>query len=91
MGISDEIHEYLKDTTVKIGAGDIVLLFTDGITEAANKDGVMYGQERLEQALNRYADLPVGKLVDRIIEEVKAFQEEQLDDMTLVAIKKRAS
>ena len=71
--------------------GDVALLFTDGITEAANKDGVMYGQERLERALNRYADLPVRKLVDRIIEEVKAFQEEQLDDMTLVAIKRKAN
>ncbi|MGD2125132.1 MAG: PP2C family protein-serine/threonine phosphatase [Desulfobacteraceae bacterium] len=91
LGISDEIRDYLKDATIKIGADDIVLLFTDGITEATNKDGAMYGQERLEQALNRYADLPVGKLVDRIIEEVKAFQEEQLDDMTLVAIKKRSS
>ncbi len=91
LGISDEIGGYLKDTTVKIDVGDVALLFTDGITEAANKDGVMYGQERLERALNRYADLPVRKLVDRIIEEVKAFQEEQLDDMTLVAIKRKAN
>jgi len=91
LGISDEIGGYLKDTTVKIDVGDVALLFTDGITEATNKDGVMYGQERLERALNRYADLPVRKLVDRIIEEVKAFQEEQLDDMTLVAIKRKAN
>jgi serine phosphatase RsbU (regulator of sigma subunit) len=42
----------------------------------------------LAQALNKYADLPVGKLRDKIIEEVMSFQEEQLDDMTLVVIKK---
>ena len=71
-----------------INAGDIVLLFTDGITEATNKAGEMYSQVRLEQALNKYADLPVGKLRDKIIEEVKSFQEEQQDDMTLVVIKK---
>ncbi len=88
LGISDDIEEYLDDKTIKINNGDIVLLFTDGITEGTNKKGEMYGQVRLEQALNRYADLPVGKLLYKVMEDVKAFQEEQLDDMTLVVIKK---
>lgn len=88
LGISDDIGKYLKDITVKMNNGDIVLLFTDGITEATNKNGEMYGQVHLEQALNQYADLPIAKLLDKIIEEVNAFQEEQLDDMTLVVIKK---
>jgi sigma-B regulation protein RsbU (phosphoserine phosphatase) len=88
LGISDDIGNCLKDIEVKMNIGDIALLFTDGITEARNENGEMYGQIRLEQALNQYADLPVGKLLDKIIEEVKAFQEEQLDDMTLVVIKK---
>jgi serine phosphatase RsbU (regulator of sigma subunit) len=82
LGITDNIEKYLKDTSVRIEDGDIVLLFTDGITEAANTDGEMYGQVRLEQALNQYADLPVRKLLDKIVEEVTAFQEEQIDDMT---------
>ena len=51
----------------------------------------MYGQERLEQALNHYADLPVGKVLDKILGEVKEFQEEQLDDMSLVVIKKSST
>jgi len=88
LGIDDNIGKYLDDVSVSIEDGDLVLLFTDGITEAIDKNGEMYGQERLEQALNQYADLPVGKLLDRVIKEVKVFQEEQLDDMTLVAIKK---
>ena len=88
LGIDDNIGKYLDDVLVSIEDGDLVLLFTDGITEAIDKNGEMYGQERLEQSLNQYADLPIGKLLDRIIKEVKVFQEEQLDDMTLVAIKK---
>ncbi len=88
LGISDDIGKYLKDITVKMNNGDIVLLFTDGITEATDKNGEMYGQAGLENALNQYADLPVGKLLDKIIKEVKAFQEEQSDDMTLVVIRK---
>ena len=88
LGITDDIRDNLKDCTVEIGKGDIVLLFTDGITEAANKQGEMFGQIRLEQALNKYADLPVGKLRDKLVEEVMSYQENQADDMTLVVIKK---
>ena len=48
----------------------------------------MYGQVRLEQTLDQYADLPITNILRKIINEVNAFQEEQLDDMTLVIIKK---
>ncbi|MFC1543162.1 PP2C family protein-serine/threonine phosphatase [Candidatus Neomarinimicrobiota bacterium] len=88
IGISDNIDRYLEDKTVDFSPGDIVLLFTDGITEATNQDGEMYGQARLEQALNQFADLPIGKLMNNIIREVERFQAEQLDDMTLIVLKK---
>lgn len=88
LGITDNIEKYLTDVTEKIDDGDIVLLYTDGITEATNKNGEMFGQERLEQSLNQYADFPVNKLRDKIVEDVNGFQEEQFDDMTLVVIKK---
>jgi len=88
LGIVDDVQECLEDVPVRIGDGDLVLLFTDGITEATSERGEMYGQERLEQALSQYADLPVGKLLDQIISQVEAFQSEQMDDMTLVVIKK---
>ncbi len=88
LGIADDIRKYSTDRSIPLEEGDIVLLFTDGITEATDSHGDMYGQERLEAALNQFADLPVMKLRDKIIDEVNAFQEEQLDDMTLVVIKK---
>ena len=88
LGISDDIEKHLQDVSIDVHDRDIVLLFTDGITEATDTDGEMYGQERLEQALNQYADLPVGKILDKIFDDVNSFQEEQLDDMTLVVIKR---
>jgi len=88
LGITDNIKDNLEDCAIGISAGDIVLLFTDGITEAENKAGEMFSQKRLEQALNKYADLPVGKLRDKLVEEVMQHQKEQLDDITLVVIKK---
>ena len=88
LGIDEDIGKYLNDVSVTIEEGDLILLFTDGITEATNRNGEMYGQVRLEQALNEYADLPVRKILDKVVEDVTIFQEEQLDDMTLVVIKK---
>lgn len=88
LGIADNIEKFLKDTTITIAAGDMLLLFSDGITEAMNRNGEMYGQVRLEQAINRCADFPVGKILDMIIQDVMLFQEDQLDDMTLVVMKK---
>lgn len=91
LGIADHIGKYMTDRSVRIEDDDVILLFTDGITEATSAEGQMYGQDRLEQALNRYADLPVEKLLDKILGDVKEFQEEQLDDMTLVVIKKSSA
>jgi len=73
---------------VPINKGDIILLFTDGVTEAANKEGELYGQERLEQALNRYADLELELILENIVKEVRDFHEVQNDDITLLLIKK---
>jgi len=88
LGITDDIKESLTEITVEINTGDIVLLFTDGMTEATNAAGEMFDQTGLEQALSKYADLPVRKLRDKIIEEVMSYQTKQSDDMTLVVIKK---
>jgi len=88
LGITDNIKDNLTDLTFEMHEGDIALLFTDGITEATDGSGDMFSQIRLEDALNRYADLPVGKLRNKIIQEVQDYQKEQLDDITLVVIKK---
>lgn len=88
LGIAKKIGHFQKDQKVQINEGDIILLYTDGITEATNKKGEMFGQTRLEQTLDQYADLPINKILDKIIREVNNFQEEQADDMTLLIIKK---
>ena len=88
LGITDDIQNHLKEVKVKLESGDVVLLFTDGITEATNAKGEMYGQVRLQQALNKYADFSVTKIRDKIIEEVMSFQETQSDDITLAVMKK---
>lgn len=88
IGIIGSVKEHMPDHRLKIHSGDIILLFSDGITEAFNEKDEMFGQERLEQLLNHYADLPVSKIVSKIVEEVQRYQVEQLDDMTIVVLRK---
>jgi serine phosphatase RsbU (regulator of sigma subunit) len=91
LGVVDDMRNYVHDVEIPLEDGDMVLLFTDGITESENTSGEMYGQKRLEVALNQYADLPVKKIVDKIIQKVESFQEKQQDDMTLLILKKLPS
>ena len=88
LGIAKKIGNFQKDLEVPFHEGDILLLYTDGITEATNEAGEMFGMQRLEQTLDQYAHLPVGKILDRIIITVTEFQDEQHDDMTLLIVKK---
>jgi serine phosphatase RsbU (regulator of sigma subunit) len=88
LGIADSIDSHTEDTVFNISRGDVVLLFTDGITEIANSAGEMYGQERLEKSLDRHAHLSVSEIGDRIMTDVRAFASEQPDDLTVVVVRR---
>jgi len=68
--------------------GDILALYTDGITESFNDTGEEFGEQRLIEALQRYRELPSQALIASIVEEVQRFSpHEQHDDITLVVAK----
>jgi serine phosphatase RsbU (regulator of sigma subunit)/predicted enzyme related to lactoylglutathione lyase len=70
--------------------GDTLLLFTDGITEATNKDGEEFGEAGLIEVVRAEQDLPIERLQDRILEKVSTFSgREQEDDITLVVARSR--
>jgi sigma-B regulation protein RsbU (phosphoserine phosphatase) len=72
-----------------LGEGDLVLLFTDGVTEAMNADGEPFGEERLAAALEEHGDLPFEELREQILREIRAFvgNTGQHDDLTFVLLK----
>jgi len=84
----------LEDTcygqeTVTLSAGDLVLLFTDGITEAINADVEMYGMERLLAVVNENRTHTPVEIMDAVIQSVVAFSgsQPQFDDITLLVVK----
>jgi phosphoserine phosphatase RsbU/P len=88
LGVVPELGGHIKDEVVTLGPQDIVLLFTDGVTEAADAWGKMYGQERLEAALKKNAGLPLEEIVDRIVRDVRLSMATQSDDLTLLAFRR---
>jgi sigma-B regulation protein RsbU (phosphoserine phosphatase) len=89
LGLTDSLEGYLEDSEVELGEGDMVLLYTDGVTEAENPEGEMFGPERLKFTLEDLADRPIPDILENIINQVVDFQAEQSDDITLVLLKKR--
>jgi serine phosphatase RsbU (regulator of sigma subunit) len=90
LGIIDDLEGFLVDTEVNLHVGDVLLLYTDGVTEATNDAGEMYGEERLRAALARHAQLDVRRLIDRLVDEVARFTAKQTDDVTFVAIRRKS-
>ena len=71
---------------VGLAAGDTLVLYTDGITEAENSDGEQFGASRLLDTLAIHSQLPAGALLQAVVEAVQQFSSgcEQQDDITLV-------
>jgi hypothetical protein len=72
----------------RLGAGDRLFLYTDGVTEAFNRHDVEYGEERLRSFLEGHRHLSHNTLLDALIADVLAFcaGERPRDDMTLMVV-----
>jgi len=83
---------HYEEQTVGIGAGDLLIAYTDGITEPENAYGQDFGVERLAETALRYQNSEPKEIVARIIEAVKQWSAatEAPDDMTLVVARGRA-
>src|SRR6266852_6380496 len=68
--------------------GDLIALYTDGITESFNAAGEEFGEQRLTEALRRHRALCSQELLAAIVSEVRQFSpDEQHDDITLIVAK----
>ncbi|MGB8656782.1 MAG: GAF domain-containing SpoIIE family protein phosphatase [Candidatus Zixiibacteriota bacterium] len=87
LGISDRLA--YEEETVQLKPGDLLLLYTDGITEATNVEEEMFEENRLLRVLRENQSLSAQQLSQKIVDEVLLFQgtAPQSDDITLVLVK----
>ena len=82
-----------KAACVKLEAGDTLVLFSDGVTEAADSSEELFGVPRLREALAGRHDAPLDHLQKAVFDSVESFTRgaSQADDITLLLVRYRAS
>ncbi len=81
---------FCSDFPFRFGTGDLLLLYTDGLTEALDTDGNEFGVDRLTRELREASSQGAGETLHRLARSVRAFSggQPQHDDITLIALRK---
>jgi serine phosphatase RsbU (regulator of sigma subunit)/uncharacterized protein YigA (DUF484 family) len=87
LGAFESIH--LEERRVDLARGDVLVLYTDGVTETQDANGDFFEETRLAEVLRRHADAPAEEIAAAIDEAVLAFQgsADQFDDVACIVAK----
>jgi phosphoserine phosphatase RsbU/P len=84
-----QFERLLEEQEVPLHSGDVFLFFTDGISEAMNEKGELYGEDRLRLLMQKDGLGTAEEVRDRVLTDVRLFvgQAAQHDDMTMVVLR----
>ncbi|MFC1554367.1 SpoIIE family protein phosphatase [candidate division KSB1 bacterium] len=87
----DIFDSLICEDSIKLKNNDVVLLYTDGVVEAMNKQKEEFGEERLKKILLRQKDIPAEDSCRQILNEIKSYSNgiDQFDDITMLMISKK--
>jgi sigma-B regulation protein RsbU (phosphoserine phosphatase) len=91
IGLEAEIADFVAHADVQLHPGDVVVLYTDGITEAEDINGVLYGLERLTEVVSQNWQCSAKEIRQAAIDDVRRHigQQKVYDDITLLVIKQK--
>ncbi len=91
IGLEDDIDEFIFSKEFELAPDDVILLYTDGVTEAENHAQEQFGIENLMEILVKYHQLDATAIMERIMEDVYAFINGATihDDISLMVIKQQ--
>ncbi len=91
VGFIDDITDYVAQKEVPLNQGDVVVLYTDGITEAENMEREEYGMDRLCEVIKQHWQESAKALKQLIIDDVVAYigQQQVFDDITVLVLKQK--
>lgn len=87
LGVMPDIARFTTETTVDLAPQDLVVLYTDGITEARNDRGEQYGIQRLASVIERHRNEPIELIRDTVFADVSQWTDRREDDATLVLLR----
>ena len=86
------VHEdfLYEERSLQLNRGDLILLYTDGLTEAEDAGGEQLGDSRLNDLIRKYKSDPIEALPELLHNEVQRFcgRHELEDDFTIIALRK---
>ncbi|MDR8391187.1 PP2C family protein-serine/threonine phosphatase [Aliifodinibius sp. S!AR15-10] len=87
--ISESFDNNIQEKTLDLSAGDLLVLYTDGVIESLNTARQFYGTKRLETLLNSSVKKNANDILSDLVNDVTTFsgQAKQHDDMTVMVIK----
>jgi sigma-B regulation protein RsbU (phosphoserine phosphatase) len=89
MVLGIDATETYREYRVELQTGDMILLYTDGLVEAMNFSGELFGRERLFTALREYGGLALDQVLQSIVWDLRRFVglAEQSDDVTMIGLR----
>jgi phosphoserine phosphatase RsbU/P len=91
IGLVDDIKDFIYQKQISLNSGDLIVLYTDGITEAENLDQELYGLERLLAVIAAHHSQTTKEIRAAVIEDLRSHigTQKVFDDITLVVIRYR--
>ena len=91
IGLDVHISQFVAEEIVALHSGDVVVLYTDGITEAKNMDKLLYGVERLIEVIEINWQRSAAEIRHAVINDVRSHigQQKVFDDITLLVLKQK--
>ncbi len=91
LGLEEDISSFINEAKVTLNYGDVLVLYTDGITEAENMNREFYGWERLCNVVQTHHQESAEQIRYAVINDVNQYIGEQkvFDDITLIVLKKQ--
>lgn len=88
LGVSTEMNDMYSTASTQLEQGDKILLYTDGIIEAQNREGERYGIDRLLEALKQAYDAPCDLMMKELLNDLQNFllSKPLKDDATMILI-----
>lgn len=87
IGVKEDV--FFEEKSILLDPGDVLLLYTDGLTETANNEGEMYGLDRLGSLLGKIHEEPLQNMIEIIYRDMLSFAGnlDLADDVSIVAIR----
>jgi sigma-B regulation protein RsbU (phosphoserine phosphatase) len=91
IGFVDNITDFIAEAKISLNPGDVVVLYTDGITEAENLEREEYGIDRLCEIVKQNWQRSADEIKQAVINDVKQYISTQkiFDDITLLVLKQK--